>query len=63
MTHARLVRELAPGELAYWRAALAIEGEQYEQAREEAKRKAESERKNQEVLSGVNRRTLDKRPS
>jgi len=40
MTHARLVRELGQGEMAFWAAHFEIEREQYEQARKDAERDA-----------------------
>jgi hypothetical protein len=41
MTHARLLRELGPGEMAYWLAFLEIEHDQYQQMRKDTERKAE----------------------
>jgi hypothetical protein len=38
-THAQLLRELGPGEMAYQRAFLELEREQYEQARRDAEHK------------------------
>ncbi len=38
MTHAQLLRELGPGEMAFQRAFLEIEHDQYEQARKDAER-------------------------
>jgi hypothetical protein len=39
MTHKRLMRELGPGELAYWIAKNELDHNQYEQARRNAERK------------------------
>jgi hypothetical protein len=61
-THRQLLADLGPGELAYWRATFALENDRYEEARKAAEKKAQDERTRQEVLSGINGRTLGTSP-
>ena len=63
MTHRQLMRSLAPGELAFWHATFALERQYMDQARADAARKAESERKSREVLSGRRSNPSDQRKS
>ncbi len=42
MTHQRLMQDLGPEELAYWRATFDLEHEQYEEIRARAEREAKA---------------------
>jgi hypothetical protein len=48
MTHKRLLRELGPGELAYWRASFELEHEHFNDMRAESERKAAAAAKERE---------------
>jgi hypothetical protein len=48
-THRRLMRDLGPKELAYWRAKTEIENERYDHMVEKSKKEAEATRKEQRM--------------
>jgi len=45
MTHRRLLRELGPKELAFWRAQTEIENERYDRMVEKSKKESEAAKK------------------